>query len=177
MLEAQRNHPVRGDWFSECEEILKSFNIEICIKDFKAMTRKHFRKFTKEKSEETAFQQLITKKENGSKGSTLRYGKGLQMAEYLCPNDQLSVEDQRQIFQIRSQINPLPSNRGKTSYCVTGCGEVLNNSHTLRCKILNQGEESSIEDLINGDINTMKKLLLKWNQRMKMFEELSTLDS
>ena len=43
------------------------------------MTRKHFRKITKEKSEETAFQQLIIKKENGSKDSTLRYGKGLQM--------------------------------------------------------------------------------------------------
>ena len=99
------------------------------------------------------------------------------MAEYLCQNYQLSVKDQRQIFQIRSQINPLPSNRGETSYCVTGCGEILQNYHILICKILNQGEESSIEDLINGDINTMKKLLLKWNQSMKIFEEISTLDS
>ena len=84
MLEAQRNHRVRGDWFSECEETLKSFEIDISIEDIKSMTRKNFRKITKQKSEEIAFKQLILKKEKGSKGSTLKYGKGLQMSEYKC---------------------------------------------------------------------------------------------
>ena len=176
MLEAQRNHPVRGDWFSECEEIRKCFNIDISIEDIKIMTRKQFRKITKQKSEETAFKQLIIKKEKGSKGSTLKYGKGLEMAEYLCPNNQLSVEDQRQIFQIRSQINPLASNRGETSICVTGCGEILENSHILKCKVLNNGEENSLQELINGDIHSIRNSLIKWKQSMKIIEELSTLD-
>ena len=78
------------------------------------------------------------------------------MADYLCPNDKLSDEDQRQIFEIRSQINPLPSNKGEKTYCATRCGEFFENSHILQCTILNQVEEINIEDLINGDINTMK---------------------
>ena len=85
------------------------------------------------------------------------------MADSLRPNDQLSVADQRQMFQIRIQSSPLPSNRGDTS----NCGEILENFHILICNVLSLEEESSIKDLMNGDINTMKNLLLKWNQSMK----------
>ena len=63
------------------------------------------------------------------------------MVEYLCPNSQQSVEDQRLLFQIRSKINLLPSNRGEISICVTGCGEILNNYHILKCTILNNGKD------------------------------------
>ena len=63
--------------------------------------------------------ELITKKEKGSKGFTLKYGKSLSMADYLCPNNKLSVEDQKQINQIRSQINAIPSNRGEKTFCAT----------------------------------------------------------
>ena len=41
---------------------------------------------------------------------------------------------------------------------------------------MNQGEENNIEDLTNGDINTMKTLLIKWNIGIKKMEEISTLD-
>ena len=49
MLKAKRNHPVRGDWFSKFEEILKCFNIDICIEDIQMMTRDNFRKMTTKK--------------------------------------------------------------------------------------------------------------------------------
>ena len=129
MLQAQENNPVQGDWFSECLEIRKCFNIELSLQEIKSLTRKCFRKITKQKCEEIAFKDLIIKKEKGSKGSTLKYGQCLSMADYLCPNDKLSVEDQRQIFEIRSQINPLPSNKGEKTYCATRCGEFLEHSH------------------------------------------------
>ena len=96
------------------------------------------------------------------------------MADY--PNTKFSVEDQRQIFQIRSQINPLLSNRGEKTYCTTRCGQLLDNSQILQCKVMNQGEENNIEDLTNRDINTMKTLLIKWNIGIKKMEEISTLD-
>ena len=98
------------------------------------------------------------------------------MADYLCPNTHLSVEEQRQIFQIRSKINPLLSNRGVTVFCVTGCGEILDNSHILQCKVLSPREQRSIEDLINGDIITMKRTLFEWNRRITKLEELSAQD-
>ena len=49
------------------------------------------------------------------------------MANYLCPNSHLTVQDQRNIFQIRSMTNPLSSNRGDPKPCSTGCEEILEN--------------------------------------------------
>ena len=106
----------------------------------------------------------------------LNMEKRLQMADYLCPKTHLSVGKQRQIFQIRSKINPLLSNRGVTVFCVTGCKEILDNSHILQCKVLSLGEQRSIEDLINGDIITMKNTLFEWNRRITNLEELSAPD-
>ena len=78
------------------------------------------------------------------------------MADYLCPNIQLSVEDQVQIFQIRSQINPLPANKGQSVPCVTGCGEIMNNYHIFQCVVLNPEEQTHIKKLINWNIYEMK---------------------
>ena len=141
------------------------------------MGTQEFKRLTKCKSEERAFSELIHKKEKGSKGSTLKYGQKLQMADYLCPNNQLGVEDQIQIFQIRSQINPLPSNKGLVVPCPTGCGETLNNSHIFQCVVLNPEEKTSIEKLINGDIYEMKKTLNTWNENIMKIEEITSPDS
>ena len=46
------------------------------------------------------------------KGRDLKYSERLEMADYLCHNNQLLVEDQIILFQIRTEINPLPANRG-----------------------------------------------------------------
>ena len=177
MLEAQINQPVKGDWFSECSKILDEFQITLGHESIKMMSRQDFKRLTKDKSEEKAFYELIHKKEKGSKGSTLKYGQKLQMADYLCPNNQLTVDEQVQIFQIRSHTNPLPSNRGQVVPCPTGCGETLNNSHILQCVVLNQEEQASIEKLINGDIYEMKKTLITWNQNIQKIEEITSQDS
>ena len=94
--------------------------------------------------------ELIQKKENGSKGSTLKYGPKIQMADYLCPNNQRSVEDQIQVFQIRSQINPLPGNNGERVPCITGCGELMNNIHKFYCGILNPEEKLILKNSSMG---------------------------
>ena len=177
VLEAQRIQPVRGDWYSECCNILEFFEINLGPEEIKSMTRPQFKRLTKQKSEEIAYSELIQKKENGSKGSTLKYGPKLQLADYLCPNNQLSVDDQVQIFQIRSQINPLPGNKGEREPCVTGCGELMSNFHIFQCEVLNTEEHTNIENLINGDIYEMKKTLNRWNQNLKKIEELTSQDS
>ena len=102
MLEAQQKQPVKGDWYSECCKIIENFKIELSFETIKSMTRENFKRLTKERSEKVAFLELVKKKESGSKGSSLKYGKKLQMADYLAPNNQLSVAEQIQIFHIRS---------------------------------------------------------------------------
>ena len=147
------------------------------IEEIKSMSRKQFRKITKQKSEEKAFEALINKKDKGSKGRSLRYGEKLQMADYLCPNGVLSVAEQRQLFQIRSRVNPLPANKGETSLCPTGCGNLLDNEHILNCGILNPEEQSNIDSFINGNIHEMKNFLQKWNRNVKNIEEITSPDS
>ena len=112
MLIAQKQNPTRGDWVSDVCESLNSLGINLEFEEIKIMTRKYFRKLTKAKAFEAAFLDFKRKQENGSKGRTLRYDKSLAMADYLCLNKQLSVQDQRDLFQIRSRTNPLPANRG-----------------------------------------------------------------
>ena len=177
MLEAQQKHPVKGDWYSECCNILKYFEINQSLDTIKSMTRENFKRLTKERSEEVAFSELLKKKERGNKGSSLIYGQQLQMADYLCPNNQLSVSEQIQIFHIRSQINPLPSNKGLSVPCATGCGEIMNNSHILQCSVINPKEQLSLQKLINGDIYEMKKTLDQWNNNMNEFEKITPQDS
>ena len=89
------------------------------------------------------------------------------MADYLCPNSQLSVSEQLQIFHIRSQINPLPSNRALSVPCAAGCGEIMKNSHILQCFVINLKEQLSLQKIINGDIYEMKKTVDQWNKNMK----------
>ena len=91
--------------------------------------------------------ELKRKQENGGKGRTIRYGESLAMAVYLRPNSHLSVQDQRDLFQIRSRTNPLPANRENPQLCL--CGEEQVNSHILQCEITNPGEKIELELLIN----------------------------
>ena len=71
------------------------------------------------------------------------------MADYLCPNSQLTVEDQKEVFQIRSMTNPLPSNRRDPILCSTGCGLMMENLHIYLCPVLNHEHR--------GDLNKTRR--------------------
>ena len=99
------------------------------------------------------------------------------MAEYICPNDQLSVEDQRIVFQIRSRTNPIPANRGNPQLCSTGCGEYFENSHILSCEVLNQEDKFDINSLVNGSLNEMRICLKQWKENIENIEAIDSVDS
>ena len=139
------------------------------------MTRNCFKKFTKTKTFEAAFLELKRKQENGSKGRTLRYGERLAMADYLCPNSHLSVQDQRDIFQIRSRTNPLPANRGNPQLCA--CGEEQDNNHILLCDITNPGKKIELEKLINGSLIEITTTLFQWRESIENIEIFNSMDS
>ena len=107
-----------GDWFSEVSGIIKDLDIGLDIEQIRTTKRVVFRRISKQKCEEAAFKALIHKRDNGKKGKNIQYGGQLEMADYLCPNSQLTVEDQKEIFQIRSMTNPLPSNQGDQNCAV-----------------------------------------------------------
>ena len=99
------------------------------------------------------------------------------MADYLCPNSQLTVEDQKEIFQIRSMTNPLPSNRGDAKLCSTGCGSMMENLHIYLCPVLNPENKGDLNKIINGTLQEMKEALSQWRENMKKIEYFDSMDS
>ena len=100
---AEANHYCTHLTFRYLTFYIRELRINHSFEEIKNMTRKCFRKLTKTRAFEAAFLELKRKEENGIKGRTLKYGEILAMADYLCPNSQLSVQDQRDTFQIRSR--------------------------------------------------------------------------
>ena len=177
MLMAQQEHPVRNDWLSGVHGILIDWNIDLGLDEIRCMKRNQFKNITKTKAEESALAYLLQRNTSGSKGSNLRYGAVLEMAEYLCPNNFLSVEDQREIFQIRSQTNALPANRGDPQPCLTGCGGILNNPHVFQCPIINKENIEDYDLLVNGTLNEMKNSLSHWKENLKKINSIDSTDS
>ena len=121
---------------------------------------------------EAAYKFLKQKQENGSKGVEIKY-TGLQMAEYLLPQTNMSIEDQRELFAIRCRTNDLGANRGIIENCE--CGKVLNNSHIFKCKNLNEDiQKYDIRFILNGYIEEKKEHLKIWRSNMKRRDILRT---
>ena len=176
MLRAQEQHPVKGDWLSDVVRSLEKMGILLNLEEIRKIRRSDFRKFTKNACETKAFFELRQRQENGNKGRNLLYEDKFQMPDYLCPNDQCSVEDQRILFQIRSRTNPIPA-RGSPHLCSTGCGEFFENSHVLTCEVLNQESKFDLNSLINGSLNEMRICLKQWKENMKNIEAIDSMDS
>ena len=47
------------------------------------------------------------------------FGDQLRMADYRQPNQILSLEDQGDVFTIRTEVNPIPANHGNLGSCST----------------------------------------------------------
>ena len=100
------------------------------------------------------------------------------MADYLLTNDILSIDEKKELFSIRCQVNPLPCNLGEVRLCETGCGHTLTNSHILECIILNEGKTHNYDKLVNGALEEMKELLVIWRKNIEKRENIiSTQDS
>ena len=112
------------------------------------MSKGVFRKLVKQKCNEAAFIYLKQKQASGSKGVDIKYSI-LQMADYLLPQANLSIEDQRELFSIRCRTNDMGANRGIIEFC--NCQEILDNPHIFKCKNLNVNTNKyDIKYILNG---------------------------
>ena len=171
MLLAQIAEPVKNDFYSTILSTLKEVNIKENFEEIKTMDKSRFKNLVKEKCNQAAFNYLTEKQRKGSKGRDIQYNS-LEMADYLHPQANMSLEDQREIFSVRCRTNDLGANRGIIEYCETKCGEILNNSHIFQCKILNIQEKTcDIKYVLNGYIVEKKKHLQIWRDNIKKREE------
>ena len=136
------------------------------------MTKYRFENLVRKKCKESAYQYLMNKR--GKKGEQISYSS-IRMSEYLLPNEKMSIEDKRTIFEIRNNMTDIPSNftseKENKSQCI--CGEKENMMHIYNCKILNKERPKEIFDKIfENNLNKMEYILNRFKGNMKQREKL-----
>ena len=177
MLNAQIKYPIKNDWNNEVKSALAQLKINISFEEIKNMKKFEFKKMVKKHIQNVAFSELVAKQKPGTKGCEIKYGEKLEMADYLLPNKNIKLEEQREIFEILARANRIPSNWGKQTLCETGCSEVLNNEHILRCLVLNENRITNIEYIYNGSVEEKLNTLNIFKRNIKRRKMYLPLDS
>ena len=151
---------------------LKEMNINLSLQEIKEMKNKKYKEMIKLKCEELAFNYLISKRR--VKGKEIIY-KNIQMSQYLLPNSELDIRDQKKIFEIRNKMIDISENFSTKSKiekkCV--CGNLENMEHIYYCKYLNNSEiEIEYENIYKGNVRNMKTVMNRFEKNMEKREEL-----
>ena len=156
---------------------MKALNINNSIEEIKGMSTFTFKSLLKQKCEENALQYLLKKR--GSKGSQIVYSK-LKMADYLYPNDHLSITEQRSIFSIRNKmVADIPAN-----FCSTEnnkykgiCNKKEDIEHIYNCTILNNFEpQMEYEKIYSENIKEQKLIMKRLESNLKKRNELKNIN-
>ena len=97
------------------------------------------------------------------------------MSEYLLPNEKMSIEDQRKIFEIRNNMIDIPANftseKENKARCI--CGEKENTTHIYNCKYLNKEKPTEkFDKIFENNLNKMEYILKRFRQNMKQREKI-----
>ena len=135
------------------------------------MSLTRYKSLVRVKCQEGAFKYLINKR--GSKGSEITYLQ-LEMSDYLLPNNEISIEDQRKLFSIRNKMYQIPSNfcskKNNTTKCV--CQESENMEHIYVCKKLNEEDiQVEYEKLFCGNMNELTYILRRYEENFEKREK------
>ena len=128
MYKLQLQNPKRGDWASQCKKSMEKIKLNLSNEQIRNMSKYRFKNLVRKKCKESAYQYLMNKR--GKKGEQIIYSS-IRMSEYLLPNEKMSIEDQRKIFEIRNNMIDIPANftseKENKARCI--CGEKENTTH------------------------------------------------
>ena len=109
----------------------------------------------------------------GSKGREIEYDR-IQMAQYLLPNDQLEIKEQRKIFEMRNKMTNIPNNFSSKSEIKCLCGQIEQMEHIYNCKFLNSEEEKiKYEKVYQENVDNLKIILKRFEQNCNKREKIS----
>ena len=125
----------------------------------------------KEKCRESAYKYLMKKR--GSKGSEIEYSR-IEMAQYLLPNKNLTIDEQRELFAVRNRMVDIPSNfstkENNLSKCV--CQQKEDMQHIYICEYLNTEEpKETFEKLFSKNVKRESSVFERFENNMKIREE------
>ena len=100
--------PTTGDWASTCLKDLEYINVNLTLEEIRKISKPKYTSILKQRISEVALSYLVEKQ--GTKGSETKYTY-LEMAEYLLPfNNQLTIENKCEMFEIKNRMTNIPSN-------------------------------------------------------------------
>ena len=170
-LQLQIESPTKGDWATSCIQDLKELDLELSFDDIKALKKTQFTKILKKSIKQKAFEYVIKKQKK--KGQDICYTE-LKMAEYLMPNSEnISIEDRRNIFEIRNRMLPInenfPKNDGENRCC---CQQIEDTKHIYTCKIWNQeSEQNCFEEIYKENMPKLVKVYKRFRKNYIKREE------
>ena len=166
MLSLQLEKPSPGDWANTCLKDLKNINLQLTLEEIRTMSKKNYLKLLKEKIKTTSLQYLLKKR--GSKGSEIEYSC-IGMAEYLQPyNKYLTIEEKREIFEIRNRMVNIPANFKSKSEEKCKCGAVEDMSHIYECEIWSKNNQLKLEynKIFHGNISEQILVYRKFRENL-----------
>ena len=102
------NTPLRGTGPPPVSKTSRSCKIDLSFEEIKIISKQKYQKLLKSAISIKALEYLLDKQ--GRKGSEIKYSH-LEMAEYLLPNNELlSIEDKRNLFEMRNHMVNIPAN-------------------------------------------------------------------
>ena len=162
---------------------LEDLKIYKTFQEMEQMSKYKFKKFIRDACHKFAFKYLIEEKNKLSKGKQIVYER-LETQNYLMPGSELSQDDSKQIYLLRTNNFMVKCNfpgMYKDKKCISElCSEEDSTRHIFYCKYLENKNEQciSIENISYEDIyskNTHKQLIVKnifmkkFNTRNKIF--------
>ena len=167
----QLENPVRGDWVSTCMQNLQDLNICLSLEEIKEMSLYTYTGLLRTKCKESAFSYLL--KKSGTKGGEIRYLK-LEMAEYLLPNDEFDINEQKYIYSLRNKMFNIPSNfcsrENNTSKCQ--CNTTEDMEHIYNCTILNNKQpEVTFEQIFSDNFSEQKGVMKRFKMNIEARNE------
>ena len=108
-LMAQKIDPKKGDWYSEVRDILKEYDIQMSDEEIKKMPENIFKSFVKKQTYSVSLYYLQSKQRKGEKAHNIIY-ESMKLQDYLNSCSNLKLEEQRNIFSLRSRMNELKTN-------------------------------------------------------------------
>ena len=137
------------------------------------MSKVKFNKLLKQRIRKNAYKYLTEKKR--TKGKEISYSR-IKMAEYLLPENDLTIEQKRRIFAVRNKMVDIPnhfSSSKNNTLCV--CGEKETLSHIYDCEILNETKRETLpyEKIYDGNVFEQTKILYKIEENLQVREKHS----
>ena len=165
----------KGDWVSSCKENFQQLEIDFSFDEIKAMSVNKFKNIICKKLKKEAFQYLMNRR--GQKGSEISY-KDIETAEYLLPDNNLTIINKRRIFLIRNRMLDIPSNfssnknKNKNNEFNCFCGNFKDMKHIYECQLLNIEEPSEkYEQIFTGNIEQQIIVFRRFENNFEKHEQ------